>query len=199
MWTLLSCNPEYEVEGLGEEDPEALGAADPRKPVLILLDLSRPGTDGLDMILKIKRIRPTAKILVLTVHKSDEHIRNVLSAGVDGYLLLEDTYSELMLAMENVFSGRPYISAGISGKVIRGYIEGKADGRPPDSSNRLTQREREILKMVAEGYRNKEIGDFLCISSKTVEKHRANLMKKLDLHSVPSLTTFAIEKGIAIA
>jgi DNA-binding NarL/FixJ family response regulator len=100
------------------------------------------------------------------------------------------------MAVKKVLSGTRYISPEISEKVIEGYIEGKKSLKSRTSWETLTQREREILKLIAEGYRNKEIAEDLCISVKTVEKHRANLMEKLDLHSIQALTTFAIEKGL---
>jgi DNA-binding NarL/FixJ family response regulator len=100
------------------------------------------------------------------------------------------------MAVKKVLSGTHYISPEISEKVIEGYIEGKKSLKSRTSWETLTQREREILKLIAEGYRNKEIAEDLCISVKTVEKHRANLMEKLDLHSIQALTTFAIEKGL---
>jgi DNA-binding NarL/FixJ family response regulator len=100
------------------------------------------------------------------------------------------------MAVKKVLSGKHYISPEISEKVIEGYLEGKKTLKSRTSWETLTQREREILKLVAEGYRNKEIAEDLCISVKTVEKHRANLMEKLDLHSIQALTTFALERGI---
>jgi DNA-binding NarL/FixJ family response regulator len=147
-------------------------------------------------IQEIKKKCPDTKILVLTVHKTEEYILATLKAGADGYVLKDATHSELMLAMDCVFSGRCYLSPGISEKVIEGYLEGRRSVKPVSSWDSLTQREREILKMIAEGYKNKDIAEYLCISAKTVEKHRANLMKKLDLHSASSLTAFAMEKGL---
>ena len=136
------------------------------------------------------------KILVLTVHKTEEYILATLKAGADGYVLKDATHTELMMAVKNVLSGKHYISPGISEKVIEGYLEGRRTLKTKSSWETLTQREREILKLIAEGYKNKEIADDLCISPKTVEKHRANLMEKLDLHNVQALTVFAIEKGL---
>jgi len=100
------------------------------------------------------------------------------------------------MAVKNVLSGKHYISPGISEKVIEGYLEGRRTLKTKSSWETLTQREREILKLIAEGYKSKEIADYLCISPNTVEKHRANLMEKLDLHSASTLTAFAIEKGL---
>jgi DNA-binding NarL/FixJ family response regulator len=152
--------------------------------------------NGMEAIREIKKQSPKTKILVLTVHKTEEYILATLKAGADGYLLKDSTHTELMMAIKNVISGKHYISPGISEKVIEGYVEGKKTLKPRTSWETLTQREREILKLIAEGYRNKEIADDLCISVKTVEKHRANLMEKLNLHNVQALTAYAIEKGL---
>jgi DNA-binding NarL/FixJ family response regulator len=155
-----------------------------------------PRMNGMEAIKEIKRESPATKVLVLTVHRAEEYILATFRAGADGYILKDSTHSELLLAVKKVLSGTHYISPEISEKVIEGYIEGKKSLKSRTSWETLTQREREILKMIAEGYRNKEIAEDLCISVKTVEKHRANLMEKLDLHSIQALTAFAIEKGL---
>ncbi len=193
---LLASNPEFEVIAEAEDGLEAIRAAEIQKPDLILMDLSMPRMNGMGAIQEIKKQVPATKILVLTVHKTEEYILTTLKAGADGYILKDATHSELMLAIENIFSGKSYLSPGISEKVIEGYLEGRRTIKTSSSWDTLTQREREILKMIAEGYKNKDIADYLCISAKTVEKHRANLMKKLDLHSASSLTAFAMEKGL---
>lgn len=130
------------------------------------------------------------------MHKTEEYILATLQAGADAYILKDATHAELLMAINNVLTGKPYISPGISEKVIGGYLEGRKSLKTSTSWETLTQREREILKLIAEGYKNKEIADYLCISVKTVEKHRANLMRKLDLHNISALTTFAMEKGL---
>jgi len=193
---LLSSNPAFEVVGEAQDGLEAIRAVESLKPDLILMDLSMPRMNGVGAIQEIKKLNPSTKILVLTVHKTEEHILTALKTGAEGYILKDATHSELMLALDNVFSGKSYLSPGISEKVIEGYLEGRKSVKSSTSWDTLTQREREILKMIAEGYRNKDIADYLCISAKTVEKHRANLMKKLDLHSASSLTAFAMEKGL---
>lgn len=193
---LLTSNPTFEVVGEAMDGLEAVRVAVNLKPDLILMDLSMPRMNGIGAIQEIKKLCATTKILVLTVHKTEEYILATLKAGADGYVLKDATHNELMLAIECVFSGRSYLSPGISEKVIEGYLEGRKGLKTTSSWDTLTQREREILKMVAEGYKNKDIAEYLCISAKTVEKHRANLMKKLDLHSASSLTAFAMEKGL---
>jgi DNA-binding NarL/FixJ family response regulator len=192
--SLLSSNPDFEIIGEAEDGREAIRCVEKFKPDLILMDLSMPRINGLDAIKEIKKRFSETKILVLTVHKTEEYILATLKSGADGYILKDSTHAELVLAVKNVLSGKHYISPGISEKVIEGYLEGKKTLKRKSSWETLTQREREILKLIAEGYKNKEIGDYLCISPKTVEKHRANLMEKLDLHNIQALTTFAIER-----
>jgi DNA-binding NarL/FixJ family response regulator len=194
--SLLSSNPDFEIIGEAEDGREAIRCVEKFKPDLILMDLSMPRINGLDAIKEIKKRFSETKILVLTVHKTEEYILASLKSGADGYILKDSTHAELVLAVKNVLSGKHYISPGISEKVIEGYLEGKKALKTKSSWETLTQREREILKLIAEGYKNKEIGNYLCISPKTVEKHRANLMEKLDLHNVQALTAFAIEKGL---
>ena len=193
---LLSSNPQYEIVAEAEDGLQAIRLCETLKPDLVLMDLSMPRMNGVGAVQEIKKQCPETKVLVLTVHKTEEYILATLKAGADGYVLKDATHGELELAIECVFSGRSYLSPGISEKVIEGYLEGRKTVKSTSSWDTLTQREREILKMIAEGYKNKEIGNYLCISTKTVEKHRANLMKKLDLHSTSALTAFAMERGL---
>jgi len=193
---LLSSDPDLEIVGEAQDGQEAIRCVDKLKPTLVLMDLSMPRMSGMDAIKEIKKRSPETKILVLTVHKNEEYILATLQAGADGYALKDSTHAELGIAIKNVLSGNHYISPGISGRVIEGYLEGRKPLKPTSPFETLTQRERGILKMIAEGYKNKDIADYLCISVKTVEKHRANLMQKLDLHSVSALTAFAMERGL---
>jgi len=193
---LLSSDPDLEIVGEAEDGQEAIRCVEKLKPGLVLMDLSMPRMNGMDAIREIKKRSPDTRILVLTVHKEDEYIVATLQAGANGYVLKDSTHTELKIAIKNVFDGKFYISPGISAKVIEGFLENKSPQKAATPWDSLTARERGILKLIAEGYKNKDIADFLCISVKTVEKHRANLMQKLDLHSVSALTTLAIEKGL---
>ena len=193
---LISSNPDYEVVGEAGDGHEAIQRVEKLKPHLVLMDLSMPRMNGMDAIREIRKRVPETKIVVLTIHKTEEYILATLKAGANGYVLKDATHDELMMAVANVLSGKRYISPGISEKVIEGYLEGRKSIKSHTSWDTVTHREREILKLIAEGYRNKGIAEYLCISVKTVEKHRANLMEKLDLHNAQALTAFAIEKGL---
>ena len=193
---LLCSDPEFEVVGEAEDGRDAIRCVENLSPDLVLMDLSMPRMNGLEAIKEIKKRSPETKIITLTVHKTEEYILAALEAGADGYVLKDATHSELVIAIKNVLIGKRYLDSGISEKVIEGYLEGKRTLNTKSPWDALTPREREILKLIAEGYKNKEIADYLFISLKTVEKHRSNLMKKLDLHSVAALTAFAMEKGL---
>jgi DNA-binding NarL/FixJ family response regulator len=160
------------------------------------MDLSMPRMSGMEAIREIKKRYPQTRIIALTVHKTDEYLHTTLQAGADGYVLKDATHDELVMAIKNVMKGKSYLSPGVSEKVIEGYLEGKEIAGPDSPWETLSPREREVLKLIAEGYKNKEIADDLCISLKTVEKHRANLMKKLDLHNAAALTVYAMQKGL---
>jgi two-component system, NarL family, response regulator NreC len=193
---LLSSNPDFIIVGEASDGREAVRGVEKFAPQLILMDLSMPKMDGLEAIQEIKKHWPKTKVLALTVHKTEEYVLACLKSGADGYILKDSTHSELLTAIKSVLDGERYLSPGISEMVIDGYLEGKESIKSKSSWDTLTSRERVILKLIGEGYKNKEIADYLCISPKTVEKHRSNLMSKLNLHSSSALTSLAIEKGL---
>ena len=193
---LLSVDPSFEIVGEAGNGREAVRCVEKLGPDLLLMDLSMPRMSGMDAISEIKKRYPETKIIALTVHNTEEYLLSTLQAGADGYVLKDATHDELIMAIHNVMAGKPYLSPGISDKVIEGYLEGKENSLSVSSWQRLSQREREVLKLIAEGCKNKEIAEDLCISLKTVEKHRANLMKKLDLHNAAGLTVYAMERGL---
>ena len=193
---LLSSDPQFTIIGEAADGREAVRCVEKFEPDLILMDLSMPRMSGMEAIREIKKRYPETRIIALTVHKTDEYLHTTLQAGADGYVLKDATHAELMLAIKKVMKGQSYLSPGVSEKVIEGYLEGKVTAMPESPWDTLSPREREVLKLIAEGYKNKEIADDLCISLKTVEKHRANLMKKLDLHNAAALTVYAMQKGL---
>ena len=186
----------FEVVGEAEDGREAIACAERLSPDLILMDLSMPKTDGITAIKEIKRCCSEIKILALTVHKTEGHVRMALEAGADGYILKDATSQELESAINSIISGKPYLSPDISGGIISGYLLGMKSEQPASVIGALTPREVEIMKLIAEGYKSKEIAEYLTISFNTVDKHRANIMKKLDLHSAAALTAMAIKEGI---
>jgi DNA-binding NarL/FixJ family response regulator len=193
---LLLQDPDLEIIGEADNGRDAVRAIGTMLPNLVLMDISMPGMNGIEAMHDIKRRNPGIRILILTVHKSDEYIHESLRAGADGYILKDATHDELQIAIRSVLKGKTYLSPDISDRVIHSYLGGGGKADVSTGRDELTHREREVLKLVAEGHPNKFIADYLCLSIKTVEKHRSNLMKKLDLHNASMLTSYAIEKGL---
>jgi DNA-binding NarL/FixJ family response regulator len=194
--SLLRGEDALEVIGEAEDGFQAIRCVEEYGPDLLLLDLSMPRMDGISAIKEIKSRFPETRVLALTIHESDDYILETFKSGADGYCLKEADRSELLSAIRTVLSGKRYISPGISDRVLEGYLEGRKTLKSTSSWDSLTEREKEIIKLIGEGYKNKEIADYLCISVKTVEKHRSNLMRKLDIHTASALATLAVEKGL---
>jgi len=197
---MLDNEPDLEVVGTAEDGRGAIAAVREHTPGLVLMDLTMPRTDGARSIGEIKRRFPRVKVVVLTFHKDDRHIHAALQAGADAYVLKDDGRAELLAAIRNVAEGKRYLSPAICESVMSGYVRAGAASEPEavetPSWEMLTDREREVLKLVAEGHKTREIAEYLSLSAKTVEKHRANVMRKLDLHSVSAVTAYAISNGL---
>jgi DNA-binding NarL/FixJ family response regulator len=194
--SLVKSNDAIDVVAEAGDGIEAIRAVEKHRPDLLLCDLSMPRMSGISVIKDIKARFPETKILALTIHDTEEYILESFHAGLDGYCLKDANSSELLMAINRVLEGKTYLSPGISEKVLVGFLEEKKKFKTITSWDSITQREKEVLKLVGEGYKNKEIADYLCISVKTVEKHRSNIMRKLDVHNSPGLTAIAIEKGL---
>ena len=194
--SMLSDKDGLEVIGEAGDGLEAIRFIRKRQPDLMLLDLSMPKMNGISVMKEIKSQYPEIKIMALTIHESDQYVLEAFEAGADGYCLKDAGRNELMVAVDSVLEGKRYISPSISDNVLEGYITGRKKLKTKTSWDTITQREREVLKLLGEGYQNKEISDMLHISVKTVEKHRANIMNKLDLHNAAALTSYAIEHGL---
>jgi len=194
--SLLSDKDDLVVVGEAGDGIEAIRAVKKCRPDLLLLDLSMPKMNGISVMKEIKSQFPEIKIMALTIHESDQYVLEAFEAGADGYCLKDAGRNELMVAVDSVVQGKRYISPSISDNVLEGYMTGRKKLKSKTTWDSITQREREVLKLLGEGYQNKEISDLLHISVKTVEKHRANIMNKLDLHNAAALTAFAIEHGL---
>jgi len=193
---LLSDTDDLEVIGEAEDGRDAIEKARQLQPDLVLLDLSMPIINGTDAIRVIKQRNPKIRIIVLTAHKTEEYVRATLDAGADGYVLKDDTSNDLLTSIRNVRKGKIHLSPGICDKVINGFLDRPSRHSSERSWDKLTRREREVLKLIAEGNRNRGIAAHLSLSVKTVEKHRSNLMRKLHIHGVSALTAYAIENDL---
>lgn len=193
---MIESDDTLELAAEAEDGLSAIRCVSKYSHDLVLLDLSMPRMNGIAALKEIKRLSPETKILALTIHDSEEYVLEVFRSGAEGYCLKDTTQEELLKAIHVVLSGRNFISPGIADKVLEGYIESRKTLKTETPWDTLTQREKEVLKLVGEGYTSKEIADFLFISPKTVEKHRSNIMQKLKIHNAPALTAYAIEKGL---
>jgi DNA-binding NarL/FixJ family response regulator len=189
---------ENDIEVVAEADNGRDGArlVAQLNPHIVLMDLSMPGSNGMEAIAEVRRNSPNTKVLVLTQHKIDEYIYGALKAGANGYILKTTVFQELLNAVRTVLAGKSYLTPEISAEIILGMVgnAGKQSARP--ALDKLTHRERQVLQLVAEGRSSKFIADYLCVSVKTVDKHRANLRQKLGLRTASSLVSFAIAMGI---
>jgi DNA-binding NarL/FixJ family response regulator len=181
---LLESDGRFEVLDAVENGREAVRAALALQPDLVLMDLAMPQMDALAAIQQLARRSPQTRVLALTMHKTEEHIRAALRAGARGYILKDSPRSELFMAIENVRNDKVFISPALAQPAVRSL------------SHSLTAREKQVLKLIAEGRRNRDIAECLFVSVKTVEKHRANLMGKLNLHNTAALTKFAIQNTV---
>jgi DNA-binding NarL/FixJ family response regulator len=184
------------VVGEASDGLELLGLLNRLSPDMVILDVSMPRLRGIEAIHEIKTMRPEVSILMLTMHKDREYLYLALSAGAKGYLLKEDADRDLFSAIEKIRQGKTYVSPYLSEELLDDLVQiGKGDGKSPFEVDPLTTREREVVKLIAEGKSSKEIADLLFISARTVDNHRANIMEKLNLKKAADLVKYAIQKG----
>lgn len=191
---LLESHVGWEVCAEARDGREAVECASRLKPDVLLLDIGMPNLNGLDAARQILATTPAARILILTVHDSEQVVREVLAAGARGFLLKSDAGRDLVTAVEAVQNRRTFFTPKVAQMLLDGYL------RPQESDaldrRVLTPREREVIQLVAEGKTTKEVANALSLSVKTAETHRTNLMRKLDLHSIADLTLYAVRNGI---
>ena len=193
---ILEGMPELEVVGEANDGLELLTLLGSLVPDIVILDIFMPNLRGIEAIYEIKKIRPEVKILILTMHKDKEYLYLALSAGAKGYLLKEDADKELFSAIEKVRQGKTYISPHFSEEIVDDLVQvGRGGAKTVFEVDPLTPREREVLKLIAEGKSSKEIAQLLFISVPTANNHRANIMGKLGLNKATDLVKYAIRKG----
>ena len=191
---ILEERDNLEIAGEVGDGLELLNLLNKVNPDLIILDLSMPNLRGIEAIPEIRHVRPNAKVLMLTMHKEEEYLYQAISAGANGYLLKDDAEKELFLAIEHIQSGKIYISPGLADQSMQNWARLRRGEDDFHMTEALTVRQREILKLIAEGKSNKEIGDLLFISVRTVERHRANMMSKLNIRKTAELVQYALRK-----
>ncbi len=193
---LLTLSDDITVVGEAANGHEAVELARSLSPDVILMDIAMPGLGGLEATIEIRKDNPHAKILVLTQYEDREYIRRFLKAGVSGYVLKKAAGSELTSAIRAVNRGGLVLDPEIAREALREQAGSAASGRAADPYDTLTDREKQVLKLVAEGHSNKEVAQLLDISVKTAMSHREHIMQKLDLHSRTDLIKFALQKGV---
>ena len=194
--SLLEQNSGMEVIGEAENGKEAVHKAENLKPDIVLMDVSMPLLNGIEATRQIKKHWPEIKVLILTMHTTEEYIFQILRAGASGYIVKKAAHQELITAIHAVNKGNKFLSPSISKKVIEEYILKAGKMIEQDSFERLTAREREVLQLISEGKSNRDIAERLFLSVKTVESHKANVMEKLDIHTKTDLIKYALRKGI---
>ena len=208
---LLSASGEVDVVGEAQDGVEALEMVEQLKPDAVLMDIAMPRMNGIEATTELKRRHPELPVLILSMYDSEEYVLPILKAGASGYVLKRAAAQELVSALKAVVSGQVILHPDIARTVMENIGPGggaaapataataqaaRPDGTPNPQLEQLTDREREVLTLIARGLTNQQIGEKLFISIKTVQAHRANLMEKLDLHDAVELTKFAIKSGL---
>jgi len=194
--SLLEGEEDIEVIGEAGNGKEAITLVEQKKPDIVVMDIGMPELNGLEATRRIKKKFPQTKVLILTMHTNEEYVFEILQAGASGYIVKKAAPTELVSALRAVEQGESFLSPSISKKVIDEYLQRAGEAKRRGAFELLTDREREVLQLIAEGNSTRGIAGRLFISTKTVETHRSNLMEKLDLHGTADLTRYAIRTGI---
>jgi DNA-binding NarL/FixJ family response regulator len=196
LCSLLESQPGWQICGEASDGRELLKLAGELRPDIIVLDVAMPNLNGLEATRQILKANPKAKVLVLTLHDSDQLIHEVLTAGAAGFVLKSDAARDLAAAVEALRQGKTYFTSKVATMVLNGFLKGGPGALSGGSVSPLTAREREIVQLLSEGKSAKEVAVALNISVKTAETHRSNIMRKLDIHSVSELVLYAVRNNI---
>ena len=189
---LLSTEKDMQVVGEASDGRQAVQLCNRSKPQIVVLDFAMPELNGLEATRQILADNPAVRVLILSMHESEQIVREVLEAGAQGYLLKSDAGRELVQAIAALLDNKPYFTSRVAQMVLRGFLTARKPGDGGDADGRLSPREREIVQLLAEGRSNKEVAVALGISVKTAETHRARIMQKMGFHSVTELVRYAI-------
>ena len=194
---LILSHPNWEVCGEAQTGREAVTKAEQQKPDVVILDISMPDLNGVEAARRIRKASPNTEVLILSAHYSDQLIREIVEAGARGYIVKSDSDRDLVIAVETLANHKPFFTPRATEVILGNFNTGGQRTKVPDEiRDRLTSREREIVQLLAEGKSSKEVANSLCISVKTVETHRANIMHKLQLHTVTELVRYAVRNQI---
>jgi DNA-binding NarL/FixJ family response regulator len=194
---LLANRPDWQVVGEAQNGREAVSLAVKLKPSIAVLDLSMPELNGLEATRQIRKEVPETEVLVFSMYESEQFVRDLLAAGARGYVLKSDVTTQLLIAVETVARHKPFFTSEVAERVLEGFLKlGELSGGEGSASGILTPREREIVQLLAEARSNKEVSTILGISVKTVETHRASIMRKLGISSIVDLVHYAIRNNL---
>ncbi|MCD6295786.1 MAG: response regulator transcription factor [Deltaproteobacteria bacterium] len=193
---LLEGEPGFNVVGEAENGREAVGKVEELKPDVVIMDISMPMLNGIEATRQIKKIRPKTRVIILSMHCHDRYIKELFSLGASGYLLKDSTGSDIVKAIQSAMDGDTYMSPAVSRLVIEDYVSTKKKSFREELYSSLSNREREVFQIIAEGHSTREISEILCISPSTVKTHRAKIMEKLRIENISQLVQFAIRIGI---
>jgi len=194
--SLLSDKAHIEVLAEADDGDEALKKAVQHKPHLVIMDIGMPKMDGIEATRQIKERVPDTEVVILSMHAKKAYIDQVLKAGAKGYVLKDSDEDNLIAAINTVHNGGYYLDSPIADQVLSGYFGGKTKRELQEQADPLSEREKEVLRLLAEGHSNQEVADILCISRKTVENHRANIVRKTGVQGQVGLTKYAARIGL---
>ncbi|MFQ6013859.1 MAG: response regulator [Anaerolineae bacterium] len=193
---LLQAQPDVEIVGEAGKGTEAIQMVRELRPDVVLMDITMPDMDGFQATRKIKALEPETAVLALTIHEGEEYFFEMLNAGASGYVPKKAAPTELVSAIRVVHRGDVFLYPPLAKALVSDYLRRVESGKERESYDGLTKRQRQVVKLIARGCRNQEIADLLVISVKTVERHRENIYRKLNLHSRVELVKYAIQKGL---
>lgn len=197
-WMLLNAQPDMEVVGEAVSGSEVLPKALELKPDVVVLDISMPGMNGLELVPLLRQSLPETQIAVLSVHNKQAFVQQTLNSGALAYVLKTSPTGDLLTAIRSVHQGEYYLSAKVRAEVIGTYLRQPLSDKTASGYAKLSEREQQVLLMVAQGHTNREIADMIFLSPRTVEKYRAQVMQKLNLKDLVSLIQYAIQHGLVV-
>jgi len=194
---LLEVQPDFRVVAEAGDGLEAVSLAEKHRPDVLLVDMMMPGLTGLEVARRVKRLSPAIKVIVLSMYDAENYVVESLAAGAEGYVLKQSSTHELVSAIRQVMGGTVYLSPALNERAVQAYIQRAQEAHSEDPFDLLSDREREVFQLAAEGLSNPQIAERLSLSPRTVEMHRSHLMRKLGLKTQTDLVKYAIRRGIA--